>query len=104
MRHTSVLPPVVAMLQPLKLDAVSICALVNPVPGHELLNGVTFVIVALVVIGITYLSMRGSETLTKWFGETGIDAVGRIVGIVVAAIAVQLVVNGVSSLTNLKIH
>ena len=79
-------------------------ALVNPSPSHQLLNGATFVIVALIVIAITYFVMRGSETLTKWFGQTGIDAVGRIVGIVVAAIAVQLVVNGVSSLTNLKIH
>jgi multiple antibiotic resistance protein len=79
-------------------------ALVNPSPGHELLNGAIFVIVALIVIAITYFVMRGSETLTKWFGETGIDAVGRVVGIIVAAIAVQLVVNGVGSLTNLKIH
>jgi multiple antibiotic resistance protein len=78
-------------------------ALVNPSPRNALLNGATFVIVALVVIGITYLFMRGSETLTKWFGETGIDAVGRIVGIVVAAIAVQLIVNGIASLMNLKI-
>jgi multiple antibiotic resistance protein len=79
-------------------------ALVNLAPGHQLLNGATFVIVALVVIAITYAVMRGSETLVKWFGQTGIDAVGRIVGIIVAAIAVQLVVNGVSNLTHLKIH
>lgn len=79
-------------------------ALVNPSGTNQLLNGVTFVIVALIVIAITYFVMRGSETLTKWFGETGIDAVGRVVGIIVAAIAVQLVVNGVSSLTHLKIH
>lgn len=79
-------------------------ALINASPGHPLLNAATFVIVALIVIAITYFVMRGSETLTKWFGETGIDAVGRVVGIIVAAIAVQLVVNGVSSLMNLKIH
>jgi len=39
-----------------------------------------------------------------WFGKTGVDAVGRIVGIIVAAIAVQLIVNGVAGLTNLKIR
>jgi small neutral amino acid transporter SnatA (MarC family) len=33
-----------------------------------------------------------------------VDAVGRIVGIIVAAIAVQLIVNGVSGLTNLTIR
>jgi small neutral amino acid transporter SnatA (MarC family) len=44
--------------------------------------------------------MRGAQQLVKIFGATGIDAVGRIVGIIVAAIAVQLVLNGISGLTN----
>ena len=79
-------------------------ALVNPTDTHHYLNGGIFVIVAIVVIGITYVFMRGAQTLTKWFGATGIDAVGRIVGIIVAAIAVQLVINGVGSLTNLRIR
>jgi multiple antibiotic resistance protein len=78
-------------------------ALINPTPGHQILNEVTFVVAALLVIGITYVSMLGSERLMKWFGETGIDAISRIVGIVVAAIAVQLVVNGIAGLTALKI-
>jgi len=46
----------------------------------------------------------GAQRLTMWFGKTGVDAVGRIVGIIVAAIAVQLIVNGVAGLTNLKIR
>jgi multiple antibiotic resistance protein len=79
-------------------------ALVNPTDTHQYLNGGIFVVVALVVFAITYAFMRGSQKLTAWFGETGIDAVGRIVGIIVAAIAVQLVINGISSLTNFAIH
>ena len=74
-------------------------ALVNPTDMHHYRNGVIFVIVALIVIAINYLFMRGAEKLTARVGQTGIDAVSRIVGIVVAAIAVQLVVDGVSSLT-----
>jgi multiple antibiotic resistance protein len=74
-------------------------ALVNPTDAHNYRNGVIFVIVALVVIGINYLFMLGAEKLTTRVGPTGIDAVTRIVGIVVAAIAVQLVVDGISSLT-----
>ena len=77
-------------------------ALVNPTPDHQLLNGGIFVAVAVVTIGITYLSMRGAERLTRLLGRTGVDAVGRIVGIIVAAIAVQMVVNGVGSLTGFK--
>jgi MarC family membrane protein len=79
-------------------------ALVNPSPQHQLLNGGIFVSVALVVMIITYLFMRGAQRLTMWFGTTGVDAVGRVVGIIVAAIAVQLIINGVGSLTNLTIH
>ncbi|MBV9055589.1 MAG: NAAT family transporter [Candidatus Eremiobacteraeota bacterium] len=79
-------------------------ALVNPSAGHELRNGGIFVGVALIVLAITYLFMRGAEALTRWFGKTGVDAVGRIVGIIVAAIAVQLIVNGVAGLTNLRIR
>lgn len=79
-------------------------ALVNVMPDNRLLNGAIFIVLALVVIGLTYVFMRGSQKLTQWFGETGIDAVGRIVGIIVAAIAVQLIINGLTSLTNLTIR
>jgi multiple antibiotic resistance protein len=75
-------------------------ALVNPTDTDSFRNGVIFVVVALLVIGINYLFMRGAEKLTARIGQTGIDAVSRIVGIVVAAIAVQLVVDGISSLTH----
>jgi len=79
-------------------------ALVNPTDSHNYLNGGIFLAVALVVVGITYISMRGAQQLVKIFGKTGIDAVGRIVGIIVAAIAVQLVLNGISGLTNFTFH
>ena len=79
-------------------------ALVNPTDSHNYLNGAIFLFVALVVVGITYISMRGAQQLVKIFGKTGIDAVGRIVGIIVAAIAVQLVLNGISGLTNFTFH
>ncbi len=53
---------------------------------------------AIVVFAITYASMRGAEWVTKVLGRTGVDATGRIVGIVVAAIAIQLVINGIAGL------
>lgn len=79
-------------------------ALVNGTTGNDLLTNGIFIAMAVVVIAITYLSMRAAQTLMLWFGETGIDAVSRIVGIIVAAIAVQLVVNGVTSLAGLTIR
>jgi multiple antibiotic resistance protein len=79
-------------------------ALVFPSPQHESRNAGIFIAVAVIVVLITYLFMRASERLTMWFGETGIDAVSRIVGIIVASIAVQLIVNGINGLTNLAIR
>jgi multiple antibiotic resistance protein len=79
-------------------------ALVFPSPDHRLRNACIFVVVAIIVFLITYAFMRGAQRLTKLFGETGVDAIGRIVGIIVAAIAVQLIITGIGSLTNLTIH
>jgi MarC family membrane protein len=53
---------------------------------------------AIVVFAITWQTMRAAERLTKVLGRTGVDATGRIVGVIVAAIAVQLVINGATAL------
>jgi multiple antibiotic resistance protein len=52
------------------------------------------VLLACVVFAITYATMRGSQRLTRLLGTTGVDAVGRIMGVIVAAIAVQLIIEG----------
>jgi multiple antibiotic resistance protein len=58
-----------------------------------------FVILAsLVVIGLTYAAMRASTALTAVLGPTGVNAVGRIMGILLAAIAVQLMIVGVQTI------
>jgi multiple antibiotic resistance protein len=59
---------------------------------------VVLVAVAVVVMVITYATMRASIALTKILGTEGIDAVGRIVGIIVTAIAIQIVVDGLMEL------
>jgi len=67
--------------------------------AHDLsLAYAVFVGSAIVVFGMTWLSMRGAQWLTKMLGRTGVDATGRIVGILVAAIAVQLILNGIAGL------
>lgn len=59
-------------------------------PLEMLLVGV----VAVIVMAITYLSMRASQGLTRVLGSTGVNATGRVVGIIVAAIAIQLIIDG----------
>ena len=66
---------------------------------HEpMVESFVIVVVVLAVLALTYLAMRASQRLTGFLGATGVDAVGRLSGIIVAAIAVQLVVDGVTEL------
>jgi multiple antibiotic resistance protein len=72
--------------------------LINATHRNVLFSDIAFVAVTLVVFVLTYAAMRGAEGLTKLLGPTGVDASGRVVGIIVAAIAVQMVVNGATVL------
>jgi multiple antibiotic resistance protein len=62
------------------------------------LESVFVVLIVVVVLAITFITMRAAQPLTKFLGPTGVNAVGRVMGIVVAAIAVQLIVDGVVEL------
>ena len=52
-------------------------------------------LIALFVMLLVYFAMVGSDSITRVLGTTGVDATGRLTGIIVAAIAVQLVIDGV---------
>ncbi len=72
---------------------------------HETpLESVLIVVTVLVVVGITFLTMRVSERLSRFLGATGVNAVGRVSGIIVAAIAIQLVVDGVGEVFPVLAH
>jgi multiple antibiotic resistance protein len=43
---------------------------------------------------ITYLAMRVSDLLVRRLGETGTDVIGRISGVLLAALAVQFIFDG----------
>jgi multiple antibiotic resistance protein len=45
---------------------------------------------------VTWLCMRGSSMLFKVIGTTGIHVVSRLLGIILAALAVQFVLNGLA--------
>ena len=60
-------------------------------------NRLDLTIVALayaVALFVTWLCMRGSTWLQRWIGTTGIHVVTRLLGIILAALAVQFVING----------
>jgi multiple antibiotic resistance protein len=67
--------------------------------GHWI--GMTLICaISVVVMAITYGTMRASEKLTKLLGDTGVDAIGRLAGILVAAIAIQLIITGIAETTH----
>jgi MarC family membrane protein len=71
----------------------TVLLLVNLSHGDRL----NFAIVALaytVALIVTWLCMRGSALLLRVIGTTGINVVTRLLGIILAALAVQFVVNG----------
>jgi len=74
--------------------------LVSRAHTHRILADVAFIGIALVVFAITYVAMRGSSSITKLLGRVGVDAAGRLVGIIVTAIAVQMVVDGLHGLVH----
>lgn len=47
-----------------------------------------------IIAGLTYLTMRGSSAIQRVLGQTGILATGRFMGLILAAIAVQLILDG----------
>ncbi|HEY1655072.1 MAG TPA: MarC family protein [Candidatus Tumulicola sp.] len=75
-------------------------ALVNRAHENQVLTDAFFILIAAVVFAITYVAMRGSQRLTQLLGKTGVDATGRLVGIIVAAIAVQLIVDGAGAIVH----
>jgi multiple antibiotic resistance protein len=50
--------------------------------------------VLVLCLAITFLAMIASERLERWLGETGADVVGRVSGVLLAALAVQFVFDG----------
>ncbi|HZY95718.1 MAG TPA: MarC family protein [Candidatus Cybelea sp.] len=50
----------------------------------------------IVALFVTWLCMRGSSLLLRVIGKTGIHVVSRLLGIILAALAVQFVLNGLA--------
>jgi multiple antibiotic resistance protein len=62
--------------------------------GTTLLNIGMLIIAILFVMWLTYLSLKSSQHLYRVFGKTGLNLLGRIMGILVAAIAIEFIMTG----------
>jgi multiple antibiotic resistance protein len=58
------------------------------------IRGVAIISILIFCLALTFAALLGSEILQRWLGETGTDVVGRISGVLLAALAVQFVFDG----------
>jgi len=56
---------------------------------------VALVAVLLAVLAITYAVLRTTNTVMRWFGETGTKVMSRVLGMLLAALAVQYMIDGI---------
>lgn len=71
----------------------TVLLLVNISRGDRL-DLVVVAVAYAVALAVTWLCMRGSSWLLGFIGKTGIHVVTRLLGIILAALAVQFVLNG----------
>lgn len=55
------------------------------------------VVIAAVVMAITFVAMRACGRLNRLLGPSGTNAIGRVMGVIVTAISVQLMIDGVQA-------
>ena len=63
--------------------------------GADLLKIAVFFLVLLIALAITYLTLMLVEPLGRILGVTGTNVIARISGILLAALAVQFIFNGI---------
>jgi multiple antibiotic resistance protein len=73
----------------------STVVLMRQAEAINILYQIAVVAILVIVILITYISLRYSESLMKVFGVTGMNVLTRVFGIILAALAVQNIINGV---------
>lgn len=80
---------------PLVAGPGSLAAIVLLMGRNETwVDGAAIILVLAICLGLTLIAMIGAERLTHLLGETGADVVGRISGVLLAALAVQYVFDG----------
>lgn len=68
--------------------------------GHDWMRIVTTVLGLICVLSISWLTMRFANPILKLLGESGIMLLTRLSGMLLAAIAAQLMINGIVSVVN----
>lgn len=68
---------------------------------HETAHFLNFLIIATAVVIcflISFIVLRGSSLILKYLGDSGVSVIQRLMGLILAALSVQLIAEGVLSL------
>lgn len=74
----------------------SILLLMNGIEG-DLLAQAGLIGVVLVVMGLAAATLMSASQLLRLLGITGVNVIGRVFGIILAALAIQFILNGIKT-------
>ncbi len=87
---------VVPLAMPLLAGPGAISTIIVQSTVYPTFFGISTLIFSIIVVMIvTYYSLKSSQYLFRLFGKTGLNLLGRIMGILVAAIAIEFIIKGV---------
>ncbi len=72
--------------------------------AHDAGGKISVFVALAAVLLVTYLALRGSSRLARILRDSGIDLLSRLMGLMVAAIAVQLAASGIQEWINNGVH
>ena len=75
----------------------SVVVLMREAEHFNTTAGLGVILIAIFVLFITYIAMRLSERLMKLLGVTGMNVLTRVFGVILAALATQHIVHGVTA-------
>lgn len=56
---------------------------------------VSSIIVPLILSFVLWLSLRSADTIMKFVGKNGVDAISRVMGFLLVCMGVQFIINGI---------
>jgi multiple antibiotic resistance protein len=79
--------------------AITTVILYGSLAGAQPLKIGAVILSVCLALGAAYVSMRVSTVVMRVMGRTGVHVVTRVIGMLLAALAVQLALNGITSFT-----
>jgi len=73
----------------------TVLLLVSLSHGDKVRLTIVYAAYALALIA-TWLCMRGASLVLRWLGRTGVGVLTRLLGIILSALAIQFIINGLS--------